>query len=156
MDVYEWERDGTGSCQAEAGCVYLLSSGDGTTGSYLLDASANGNDVFIITRDPLVEDGQGEDYAVYDARVDGFVALIPPACTGTGCQGVPAAPPTFATPSSVTFGGVGNFPPPTTSIAKPKPKSKKPVECKRGYEKKKGKCIRKTKVKTKKSAKGRK
>ena len=36
------------------------------------------------------------------------------ACTGSGCQGVPAAPPIFATPASVTFAGVGNFVPPAS------------------------------------------
>ena len=54
QDVYEWERNGTGSCTEEAGCIYLLSSGSGVSDSYLLDASANGNDVFIISRDPLI------------------------------------------------------------------------------------------------------
>jgi hypothetical protein len=128
-DVYEWERDGTGSCETETGCIYLLSSGSGSSSSYLLDASANGDDVFIISRDPLVPGAiqGGEYYALYDARVGGVRPVSPPACAGTGCQGVPAAPPTFATPASVTFDGVGNFsaPTPTKPAAvksKPKPR----------------------------------
>ncbi len=163
QDVYEWERDGTGSCETSPGCVYLLSSGSGTSSSYLLDASASGDDVFIISRDPLVQAGQPADYSVYDARVGGVIPVSPPACTGTGCQGVPEAPPTFATPSSVTFNGVGNFSPPTETkrVAKPKTKAKS-TKCRKGYVRKKDKCVKKAKAKrskakrTVKSAKGRK
>jgi hypothetical protein len=110
QDVYEWERDGAGSCREEDGCVYLLSGGTSSSASWLLGASANGDDVFIITRAPLVPGDPYESFALYDARVGGVQPLAPPACTGTGCQGVPPAPPLFATPASVTFGGVGNFP----------------------------------------------
>jgi hypothetical protein len=114
VDVYEWEREGTGSCQAgdgaSGGCVYLLSAGSSSVGSYLIGASADGSDVFMITRSHLTPEDENEYFDVYDARVDGAKPVSPPACTGTGCQGVPAPPPTFATPSSVTFDGVGNFP----------------------------------------------
>jgi virginiamycin B lyase len=118
MDVYEWERNGTGTCRQSQGCIYLLSGGTSPESSWLLGASANGNDVFIITKAQLVaQDRNGSD-DVYDARVGGVQPPSPPACTGTGCQGVPPAPPIFATPSSVTFSGVGNFPPPPPGKAK--------------------------------------
>jgi hypothetical protein len=125
QDVYEWERDGTGSCHEIKGCIYLLSGGNGKYNSWFLGADASGENVFIVTRTPLLNEGQGEEYALYDARVDGVLPLSPPACTGTGCQGVPAPPPTFATPPSVTFEGVGNFPPstPTGSVVKPRKKT---------------------------------
>jgi hypothetical protein len=112
QDVYEWERDGVGSCQETDGCIYLLSGGTGGSASWLLDASATGNDVFIISRTELVPGDPYDSFDVYDARVEGVQPLAPPACSGTGCQGVPPAPPIFATPASVTFNGVGNFPPP--------------------------------------------
>ncbi len=48
QDVYEWERDGTGSCREEAGCDYLLSGGTSNSASWLLGASASGDDVFVI------------------------------------------------------------------------------------------------------------
>ena len=54
LDVYEWEQDGAGSCGHSGGCIYLLSSGTSSDNSYLTDASANANDVFIITRAQLV------------------------------------------------------------------------------------------------------
>ena len=123
-DVYEWERDGEGTCQLPAGCVYLLSGGTSSSGSWLGGESESGNDVFIISRAHLVEAGQGEEFAMYDARVGGVEPTVPPACTGTGCQGVPAPPPTFATPPSSTYDGPANFPPPAPATpvkAKPKP-----------------------------------
>ncbi len=129
MDVYEWEREGTGSCEQDdgsrGGCMYLLSGGSSNEPSWLLGASANGSDVFMITRSNLTGDAQDELYKVFDARIGGVEPLAPPACTGTGCQGVPAAPPTFAAPSSVTYIGVGNFSAPTRvkSVAKAKIKS---------------------------------
>jgi hypothetical protein len=149
QDVYEWEREGTGSCNpgdgVNGGCVFLLSGGTSKAASWLIGASASGNDVFIVTRAQLVpEDRNGAD-DLYDARVGGVRPVSPPACTGTGCQGVPAPPPTFATPPSVTFNGVGNFPPPapaTKQGSKPKAKPKaKP--CKRGHTKRAKSCARK-------------
>ncbi len=109
-DVYEWERSGAGSCRETSGCIYLLSGGTSTTDSTLLDASENGNDVFIITRTALGEGPESGVDKIYDARVNGTRPLVAPACSGTGCQGVPSPPPLFATPPSVTFQGVGNFP----------------------------------------------
>lgn len=127
LDVYEWERDGAGSCAQGAGCVYLLSGGTSPAESYLVDASASGNDVFLVTRAQLVPQDENENYDLYDARVNGVVPLAPSVCTGSGCQGVPAAAPVFATPASVTFGGVGNFAASSgpAVTAKPKPKHKR-------------------------------
>jgi hypothetical protein len=124
LDVYEWERDGAGSCQESKGCVYLLSGGQSGSASWLIGASASGDDVFVISRAPLVPGDPYDSYAVYDARVGGVQPPALPACTGTGCQGVPTAPPIFATPASVTFDGVGNFPPSVVMAGSGKPKSK--------------------------------
>lgn len=120
-DVYEWERPGKGQCSDSEGCVHLLSGGTSTQGSFLLDASESGDDVFFITRAQLLGADRNELYDVYDARVDGYTPIAPPACSGSGCQGVPGAPPIFATPSSVTFAGVGNF---EEEAAPGKPKKK--------------------------------
>jgi hypothetical protein len=150
MNVYEWERDGSGSCTDENGCIYILSTGSSSSPSYLLDASANGNDVFLMTRSQLVPADKNEYFDVYDAHVG---ATEPPAssqCTGTGCQGVAASPPVFATPSSTTYNGVGNFAPPATPATKPKPKPKKAPSCVKKRPKKKQS---KKKSKAKKSAK---
>jgi len=130
-DVYEWERDGSEDCHLSNGCVYLLSGGVSKAASYLLDASSDGSDVFLMTREKLVEQDQGELYDVYDARVGAEVPPTPSACSGSGCQGVPEAPPVFATPSSVTFAGVGNFPAPSKSAVKAKKKVKRKLEKKK-------------------------
>ncbi len=136
LDVYEWEQDGTGSCteasgesvsesadKREKGCIYLLSGGTSTDNSFFADASVSGEDVFMVTRAQLVPQDQDENFNMFDARVGAGPPPTPPQCTGTGCQGVPGAPPVFATPSSVTFNGVGNFSGPVTTAVKGKAKT---------------------------------
>jgi hypothetical protein len=127
IDVYEWERDGMGSCAESAGCVYLISSGSSESGSWLAGESSSGNDVFIITRSQLTPQDPNSAYNLFDARVEGVQPLTPPQCQGTGCQGLPSAPPIFATPPSQTFNGVGNFEPAGKALVqtvKPKKKAK--------------------------------
>ncbi len=143
QNVYEWEREDEGTCPAgrPQGCIYLLSGGTSTDESYFLDASANGNDVFFRTRAKLVPEARNENMALYDARVGGGFSETSTACTGTGCQGVPPSPPIFATPSSVTFNGTGNFQPPAPLVTT--------VKCKRGFAKKHNRCV-KAKIKHKK------
>jgi hypothetical protein len=120
-NVYEWERGGAGSCQDSRGCVYVLSGGTSPYGSYLVGASASGDDVFFVTRAQLVQQDDNEAYNLYDAHAGGVLPPAPPECSGTSCQGVPFAPTAFEAPASVTFNGIGNFPPPApASAAKPK------------------------------------
>ena len=152
FDVYEWERPGSGSCSQgkSEGCVYLLSEGTSTQDSFFADASENGDDVFLITRAKLVPTDTDELFDLYDVSNDGVTPPASSECTGSGCQGVPGAPPIFATPSSVTFEGVGNFAAPVKEVkAKPKPK-KKPKHKKAKKKSKGGKG--KGKSKAKKSA----
>jgi hypothetical protein len=117
QDVYEYEN----------GHVHLISSGTGGENAVFLDASASGNDAFFATRQSLVPGDTDNLVDVYDARVGGGfpAALSQPQCSGTGCQGVPLAPPLFATPASVTFSGPGNFAAPAKSKAKPAKKKVK-------------------------------
>ena len=159
QDVYEWEREGTGSCTEGAGtnggCVFLLSGGTSAYSSWFVGASASGDDAFIVTRAQLAPEDHNEAFDLYDARVGGQRPVSPPACTGAGCQGVPAPPPSFSTPASVTFSGVGNFPPPAApaSGVKPTPKAKA-GKCRSGFVKKHSKCVKgKTNRKTKRSTK---
>jgi hypothetical protein len=156
QDVYEWESEGSGGCARAEGCISLLSGGASPHDSFFLDASESGNDVFFTAREQLLPDGGGEFVKLYDARVDGGFSELEQACTGTGCQGVPPAPPIFATPSSVTFNGIGNFPSPAPTD-KSKPKSKPQAKCKRHFVKKKGRCVKvRPKKRTKSTDKGRK
>jgi hypothetical protein len=130
-DVYEWEREGTGSCEhagasfneRDGGCLYLISTGESAEPSYFGDASANGEDVFFFTRQSLVGQDRDNNVDIYDARVDGGIAAQnppPPAsCAGEGCLGPVAAAPVFASPSSATFAGSAS--PPPQPAARPKP-----------------------------------
>jgi WD40-like Beta Propeller Repeat len=121
QDVYEWERSGTGTCSLAAGCVSLISGGVSSEDSSFADASENGSDVFFTTRQQLTPGDTDQEADLYDARVDGGVTVpSTTACTGTGCQGLPLAPPVFEIPPTVTATGVGNFPAPPKVTAKPK------------------------------------
>ncbi|HEX6665457.1 MAG TPA: hypothetical protein VF081_02550 [Solirubrobacterales bacterium] len=117
QDVYEWEATGAGNCsegspgfhQSLGGCVNLISSGDNPQGSELVDASADGRDVFFKTAASLLP--QDPDLIdVYDARAGGGFPLpeppLPP-CLGEACQNPPPAP-NDPTPSSQTFVGPGD------------------------------------------------
>jgi hypothetical protein len=173
LDVYEWERDGSGNCTNAGGCLSLLSGGKSSDNSYLMDASLSGDDVFLVTRAQLLEADRNENFDVYDVRVDGVTPPPTTSCSGAGCQGVPPVPPIFATPASVTFEGVGNFPVPakSTTKAKSKPKrvkaltraqklSKALATCRRQAKRKRAACERAarrrytTKSTAKRSAKG--
>lgn len=132
QDVYEWEQEGTPSCPGQSparpdnGCVFLLSGGQSSSNSYFIDASESGNDVFIAHRGRLDNaDKPDEKVHLDDVRVHGGFPQTSLACTGTGCQGVPPAPPAFATPASATFSGIGNFLPATPARATTKALTRK-------------------------------
>jgi NHL repeat len=119
QDVYEWERDGAGGCRESLGCIYLISDGISKSAAWLIGTDTSGRDAFFVSRAKLTPSDGTEVDVLYDAREGGVRSPVPPQCSGTGCQGVPGAPPVFATPASVTFEGVGNFSPATTVAAKP-------------------------------------
>ena len=138
QDVYEWVRPGTGGCTESNGCVYLLTGGTSVGQSGFLDASESGGDVFVVTRADFSGSDEDGAFDAYDVRLGAQQPPVAPLCTGTGCQGIPSAPPIFATPSSVTFEGVGNFGAPAKET-KPKPKTKKKAKLKKKLKGKKGK-----------------
>jgi hypothetical protein len=147
QDVYEWERNGSGSCRRDPSCTYLISSDLSDEEATLVDASASGDDVFFASRAQLVPEDRSQFVELYDARVGGGFPTPSLACTGTGCQGVPQAPPSFATPASVTFTGAGNFPPtPTKSPPKPLTRAQKLARalkaCKSKARKRRARCKR--------------
>jgi DNA-binding beta-propeller fold protein YncE len=126
-DVYEFERAGSGSCTAHDpgfdpasnGCLSLISSGRSSDNSYILDASADGRDVFFGTRERLLPGWDtNANYDIYDAReAGGFPEPpVPPApCEEEACKPPASAPPPQGTsPSTQNFQGPGN------------PKQKKP------------------------------
>jgi DNA-binding beta-propeller fold protein YncE len=145
-DVYEYEPPGVGGCTESVptysprsgGCVDLISAGTSGEESAFLDASENGDDVFFLTESRLTPQDTDAALDVYDAHVcTAEVPCLPsppppaPACEGDACQ-PPATPPNDATPGSLTFNGAGNV-----------------VECLKGKQLKKGKCVAKKSQKKK-------
>jgi hypothetical protein len=127
----------------EDGHVYRISDVAGGYYSSFMDASANGDDVFIATTDRLLPQDTGLRSAVYDARVDGGypVSVSAPACDNAdSCKGpVSPQPSVFGAPASATFSGAGNLAP----VVAVKPVAKaKPKRCKKGFAKKHGKCVK--------------
>lgn len=91
--------------------VHLLSSGKNPYDSYFLDASANGDDAFFVTRERLVGWDGDDSYDLYDARVNGGLPdpVAPsPACSGDACQAASGSAPAPRTASSLVFSGLGD------------------------------------------------
>ena len=154
-DVYLWQRAankaGCEALQAEyfvaasGGCISLISGGQGTQPSEVIDASADGRDAFFTTGVSLLPQDPAQ-IDLYDARVGGGFPqpLAQDRCNvdADNCRPQGQAPSTPA-PAS-TNKGPGNPPPP-----KPKcPKGKHRVT-----QKGKSKCVPNKKKSHKKSAK---
>jgi sugar lactone lactonase YvrE len=118
-DVYEYEN----------GHVYLISGGTSPEESSFMDASANGSDVFFVTRQQLVPQDTDGLVDLYDARENGgfpTAAAPAPPCGGESCKPPAASQPVFGQPSSVTIGQPENLsPPPHKAVVKKKKKKKK-------------------------------
>jgi hypothetical protein len=108
LDTYEYDP--------ATGSVSLLSTGKGKDPATFADASASGNDVFIVTRQRLVASDRDDLVDLYDVR-DG--SSLPPEvveqpnsdCEGDGCQPPPSASPPGHPRGSSIFeddGGAGS------------------------------------------------
>ena len=131
-DVYEWKAEGAGvpACDRQGGCLALISSGQGESGSFLYGMSADGHDVFFRTREKLVGADLSGSPSIYDARVDGGIPdpSIQAPCQGDACQGAGGAPPGL--PPAATGGpGGGNE------------KAPLPARCAKGRHRAKGRCV---------------
>jgi hypothetical protein len=101
VDAYEYDTT--------TGGLSLLSTGMGEEGAWFVEASADGRDAFLVTRQKLTPGDPDKLADVYDVRVDGELAEpqgsgVP--CAGDACQGTPSAAPSFNTASGFT--GLGN------------------------------------------------
>ncbi|HZI73460.1 MAG TPA: NHL repeat-containing protein, partial [Gemmatimonadales bacterium] len=149
-DVYEFELPGSGSCTSESaaydpasgGCHYLLSSGKSEGDSYLIDASADGRDVFLSTRAQLLGSDSNEQYDAYDAREGGGFPEPPqvPICgSADACKPPATAPPApGSSPASATLVGAGNPRPKKHRARHHKGHSKKHKAKKKRHEKGRG------------------
>jgi hypothetical protein len=116
QDVYEWEREGTSGCPVatsrSGGCVFLLSGGETQGYSFLVDADATGDNVFLEHQGPLggAEVPAGRN-ALYDARVGGgFPKPADATCVGGGCQAGSSGLASGGASPSRDFEGAGNMP----------------------------------------------
>jgi hypothetical protein len=123
-DAYEYEPAGAGGCTSASvtfsehsgGCVNLISSGTSSAESAFMDASENGDDVFLLTKSRLTSSDYDTGYDVYDAHVCSaavpcapVVASPPPCTSGDSCKAAPSPQPEiFGAAPSATFKGTGN------------------------------------------------
>lgn len=101
-DVYEYD----------SGKLSLLTEGRGDLNHYLADNTDDGQNVFILTRSPMLpQDKDAGELDLYDLRTDGGFASdeAPSAvqCVGEACQPAPPPPPA-ASPGSSEVRGKGN------------------------------------------------
>jgi NHL repeat len=153
-DVYEFERSGKGTCTPQSpefdaasdGCQSLLSGALSSDETYLIDASADGRDVFFATRAPLVGWDGNENYDIYDARSGGgFPEPNPPApdCQGEACKAPAGAPPPAVSPATQLFQSAGNPAPDKPKCRKGTVRKGKRCFCPKGKVRKGGRCVRK-------------
>jgi hypothetical protein len=105
----------------EDGSVHLISSGTNGYDSSFAGASANGDDLFFVTRERLTGTDTDSNLDVYDARVDGGFPDPQPTvpCSGDGCYAAPTpAPPlpTVASPFVLGDGNAARTVPPTATF----------------------------------------
>ncbi len=140
IDVYEW-HDGT---------ISLISTGQDALGSYFLGSSAyrnsrgetvEGGNVFFGTHSQLVPQDTDSAGDLYDARIDGGFSTNTRsgACEGDACDNPPSAPPNptaslLPAPPGTSFGEVKTEVKKTTT--------RKALTCRKGFTKKKNKCVR--------------
>jgi hypothetical protein len=164
-DVYEYEPPGVGSCTTTAatfsgrseGCVDLISSGTSTEESAFVDASENGSDVFFLTAAKLGSQDKDTALDIYDAHECATLgvpclpapSVSPAPCDSeASCRPQPSPPPEiFGAPPSATFSGMGDLQEEAKTSSPPVKKISAPVKCKRGFVKRKGKCVKQRKRK---------
>jgi hypothetical protein len=135
-DAYEYD--------VPSASLRLLSSGRDPADSFFLDASANGDDAFFLTRERLVGWDVDRAYDLYDARVDGGFPEPPvpaPGCTGDACRGQAHPAPPAASLGSATL----VLPAAARRAARARPRAKK-KPCRRGFVRRKvhgrSRCVR--------------
>jgi|HubBroStandDraft_2_1064218.scaffolds.fasta_scaffold19869_3 hypothetical protein len=140
-----------------AGDVYLLSPGEEATSpinaeaniplSRALGVDESGQDAFFSTTESFLPQDTDSQTSWYDAREDGGYPAPAQrsACIGGACQGpFNAVPPSPAAGGSATAVAGGNV-----VVPAPEAKPTSVVKCKKGYVKKKGKCVKGPKAKSK-------
>ncbi len=142
LDVYEYHE----------GQVSMISTGHSPTSDEAPAITPSGRDVFFTSTENILPQKSDGLNGLWDARIEGgfaAAAVEGGGCNDDACQGPPSVPNLLAANGSATFSGLGNPAPVAPTLAvKPGPKAK-PKACKKGYVKKRGKCVKKAKPKKK-------
>jgi hypothetical protein len=117
-DVYEWEREGSGSCPVRVpasvigGCQFLISGGQSEGASLFVDADESGNNVFFVHAGVLGSTGvSAEQMELYDARVGGGFSTSTVGCSGASCSdGSPGSVGSGFVPGTSEYTGNENYP----------------------------------------------
>jgi hypothetical protein len=141
-----------------AGQVYLISAGDEASPPYFLPGNGerttrlagidgSGRDVFFESADSLVPQDSGSQASWYDARVGGGFPgpVVGAGCSGEGCQGAGPVAPMLGAPLAVPRVTENVAPAAASAVAKV-PVKVVVAKCKKGYVKKKGKCVKERRV----------
>jgi hypothetical protein len=100
-DVYEYDSANR--------TLTLVSSGKGSDPADFADASADGGDVFVVTRQQLVSSDHDNLVDLYDATVRPALPIVPETqtrdCQGDTCQDSPTVSPSRASLGSLSFDG---------------------------------------------------
>jgi hypothetical protein len=95
-DTYEYDPDSG---------LSLLSLGTGRNPTTFADASASGDDVFLVTRQRLASEDHDDLVDLYDARV-GPAGLAAPVTDTPPCDGDACQPPQSSTPAEAVLGSL--------------------------------------------------
>jgi sugar lactone lactonase YvrE len=123
-DVYEW-RDGRPFLVSDG-----LTSWPATYGPTVGGITPSGRDLFFGVAAQLTADALDGYKRVYDARIGGGISAPPPPkpCPLDVCQGTPKGAPEEAPPSSSSLGIPGDS-------------AKRPAKCRKGYSRRRGRCV---------------
>jgi hypothetical protein len=133
-DVYEYE----------GGNLHLISTGTSPDRSEFKDASANGDDVFFITTQPIASSDTDKGGSLYDARVGGGFPEPPPTVV---CESEEACHTAHQQPPASSTSGTSHFEGPEEGPNHPR--------CPKGQAKRHGKCVGKKHHKRHKRSHGR-
>ncbi|HWY17649.1 MAG TPA: hypothetical protein VNY27_02935 [Solirubrobacteraceae bacterium] len=144
-NVYEWHETRGGG----EGSVSLISGGSGPAPVEDVVISTSGNDVFFVTAQGLVPQDTNEEPDVYDARLNGGfppVPAPPQPCDGDACQGPLTNPAPLLVPGSAAQAPGENILAPASNTASNASTtlhaSTKSARCRKGYVKRKGRCVK--------------
>jgi hypothetical protein len=146
--AYEYESAVGGGGRIAEGNVYLIVPESPTISQVVKGLDESGQDMFFQTGASLVPQDSDTQLDLYDARTDGgFPAPDPPAgCIAEACGGVLYAQPVLGTSARASTSGSDDIvaaPVVPVKVEGPDAVAKsKPTKCRKGFARKKGRCVK--------------